>query len=186
MAKENSANSKALSADIDAGRVTQLQRRVDNNSKIIDDIVNKLVSDYCGYLDEYMAFIKKILDDTTNPPTDEELDDFVMNLSVLLYYTGEGQEALGVKEDVAKAIKMELYNETFDKASGTISDKTALAELATQNEYLTHVIYSRAYRKIKLRAEAGNEVLQSMKKIISRRVSAYGLSGVDPARIGGR
>lgn len=179
-------NSQALSGDIELDKVKQLQRRIDGNAKIIDKIVSKLVSDYCQQLDDYMAFIKGILDDTSNPPTDKELDDFIMNLSVLLYYTGEGQESLGIKEDIAKAIKMELYNETFDAASGTISDKTALAELATQNEYITHVAYSRAYKKIKLRAETGNEVLQSMKKIISRRTQEYSISGVDPARIGGR
>lgn len=181
-----STKDSALCQEIDMDAVRQLQRRVNNNAKIIDEIANKLVSSYCTQLDDYMAFIKGILDDTNNPPTDKELDDFVMNLSVLLYYAGEGQESLGIKEDVAKAVKMELYNETFDEAVGTVADKTAQAELATQNEYIVHVAYARAYKKIKLRAEAGNEVLQSMKKIISRRSQEYALTGVDPARIGGK
>ncbi len=183
MAKGNEA---ALSGEIEVGKVRQLQKRIDANSDIVDGIVNRLVSDYCKPLDDYMNFIKGILDDTVNPPNDRELDDFTLNIPVLLYFTGEAQEALGVKEDVAKAIKQELYNEVYDKSTGTIADKTAAAELATQNEYIAHIAYQRAYKKIKLRMEAANETLQSIKKVISRRISEYDMSKVDPSRIGGR
>ena len=117
----------ALSGDIDAGKVRSLQKRIDENSDLVDSIVNRLVSEYCRSLDEYMQFIRNILNDTANPPTDRELDDFALNIPVLIYFTGEAQEALGIKEDVAKAVKQELYNEIYDKATGTIADKTAAA-----------------------------------------------------------
>ena len=183
MAKGNEA---ALSGEIEVGKVRQLQKRIDANSDIVDGIVNRLVSDYCKPLDDYMNFIKGILDDMVNPPNDRELDDFTLNIPVLLYFTGEAQEALGVKEDVAKAIKQELYNEIYDKSTGTIADKTAAAELATQNEYIAHIAYQRAYKKIKLRMEAANETLQSIKKVISRRMVEYEVARVDSGRIGGQ
>lgn len=179
-------NEIALSGEINVGKIRQLQKRIDANSDIVDSIVNRLVSDYCKPLDEYMEFIRNILNDTANPPTDQELDDFILNLPVLLYFTGEAQEALGVKEDVAKAVKQELYNEIYDKSTGTIADKTAAAELATQNEYIAHIAYQRAYKKVKLRMEAANEMLQSVKKVISRRVVEYEVARVDPDRIGGQ
>lgn len=182
MAKENN---EALSSDIDVSKVRQIQRRVNSNSELIDSIVDRLVADHCEPLDNYMKFVQNILQDTANPPTDKELDDFVLNIATLLYFAGEAQESLGIKEDVAKAIKMELYNEVYDKAQGTIADKTSKAELATQAEYISHTAYARAYKKVKLRVEAGNEVLQSVKKVISRRMSEYELSRVDPGRIGG-
>lgn len=175
----------ALSGDIDAGKVRSLQKRIDENSDLVDSIVNRLVSEYCRSLDEYMQFIRNILNDTANPPTDRELDDFALNIPVLIYFTGEAQEALGIKEDVAKAVKQELYNEIYDKATGTIADKTAAAELATQNEYIAHIAYQRAYKKVKLRMEAANETLQSIKKIISRRMVEYEVARVDSGRIGG-
>ena len=178
-------NDSALSGEIEVGKVRQLQKRVDNNSDLIDGIVNRLVSDYCKALDEYMEFIRKLLNDP-NPPTDRELDDFTLNIPVLLYFTGEAQETLGVREDVAKAMRQELYNESYEKATGTIADKTAAAELASQNEYVTQIAYQRAYKKIKLRMEAANETLQSIKKVISRRMAEYDLSRVDPSRIGGQ
>ena len=179
-------NEIALSGEIEVGKIRQLQKRIDANSDIVNSIVNRLVSDYCKPLDEYMEFIRNILNDTVNPPTDRELDDFILNIPVLLYFTGEAQEALGVKEDVAKAVKQELYNEIYDKSTGTIADKTAAAELATQNEYITHIAYQRAYKKIKLRMEAANETLQSVKKVISRRMVEYEVARVDSGRIGGQ
>lgn len=184
MAKKISES--ALSGDIDAGKVRSLQKRVDENSDLVDSIVNRLVSEYCRSLDEYMQFIRNILNDTANPPTDQELDDFALNIPVLIYFTGEAQEALGIKEDVAKAVKQELYNEIYDKATGTIADKTAAAELATQNEYIAHIAYQRAYKKVKLRMEAANETLQSIKKVISRRMVEYEVARVDSGRIGGK
>ena len=184
MAAKN--NESALSGDIEVGKVRALQKRVDINSKLIDGIVNKLVADYCKQLDEYMNHIKQILADPDMPPTDQELEEFTLNLPVLLYFTGEAQETLGVKEDIAKAIKQELYNESFDKSVGTIADKTASAELSTQNEYIAHIAYQRAYKKIKLRMEAANETLQSVKKVMTRRIAEYEISKVDAGRVGGR
>lgn len=184
MGKNN--NDIALCNEVDTNKVRQLQRRIDKNSDIIDNVVNRLVSSYCEQLDTYMIYVRNILANVENPPTDKELEDFVLNLPVLLYFAGEGQESLGIKEDVAKAVRQELYNETYEKATGTIADKTASAELATQAEFITQIAYSRAYKKIKLRCEAANETLQSAKKIISRRISEYEMSKVAPERIGGR
>ena len=175
-------NSSALSSEINKEKIKDLQNRIDNNSRLIDEIVSKLVSDYCKPLDDYIKFIQRVLQDIEHPPSDLELDDFVMNLPVLLYFTGEGMESLGIKEDTSKAIKMELYNEIYNSYKGTIADKTAKAELATQSEYITNMAYSRAYKKIKLRLDIGNELLQSIKKVISRRTSEYELGKIDGGR----
>lgn len=183
MSKRDS--SIALSQEIDAAKVRSLQHRIDRNSTTLDEIVNRLVRKYCEGLDKYVNHIQTALMDERNPPTDYELDNWAMNLPVFLYFTGEGQEALGVKEDIAKAIRMELYNETRSNAAGTVADKDSVAEMATQVEFLTHTAYSRAYKKIKLRMEYASEILQSVKKVISRRMVEYELARVDPMRIQG-
>lgn len=174
--------SDILAKEINKTEVKQLQERIEKNSLLIDEIVNQLVQDYCKSLDDYVKFIKRVLQDVKNPPTDLELDDFVMNLPVLLYFTGEGMESLGIREDTSKAVKMEKYNETYNKVKGTIADKTALAETESQAEFITNMAYSRAYKKIKLRLELGNELLQSIKKVITRRTSEYELGKVDQGR----
>lgn len=171
-----------LAKEINKDEVIQLQNRIEINSKLIDEIVNDLVSGYCKALDNYVLFIQSVLQDINNPPSDLELDDFVMNLPVLLYFTGEGMESLGIREDTSKAVKMEKYNEVYNKVKGTIADKTALAETESQAELITNMAYSRAYKKIKLRLELGNELLQSVKKVITRRTSEYELGKVDGGR----
>jgi hypothetical protein len=174
--------SDILAKEIDKEKVTEIQNRIENNSLLIDEIVNKLVQDYCKQLDDYVSFIQNVLQDIDHPPTDEELDDFVMNLPVLLYFTGEGMESLGIREDTSKAVKMEKYNEVYNQVKGTIADKTALAETESQAEFITNMAYSRAYKKIKLRLDLGNELLQSIKKVITRRTSEYELGKVDQGR----
>lgn len=175
-------NTQALSNEIDTKAVKNLQERIDKNSNLIDEIVNNLVQNYCKALDDYVEFIYNVLHDEEHPPSDLELDDFVMNLPVLLYFTGEGMESLGIKEDTSKAIRMEKYNEIYNELKGTIADKTAKAELHSQVEYITNMAYTRAYKKIKLRLELGNELLQSIKKVITRRTSEYDLGKVDQGR----
>lgn len=181
--KNDTALSKA--EEMDPSSLRAFRRRVDQNSAVITTMVDRLVAEYCEPLDNYMKYCKEVVGDPNNPPTDAELEQFVLNLPVLLYFTGEAQESLGIKEDIAKAIRQELFSEAYAKADGTIGDKTAVAELATQLEFVTQSAYQRAYKKIKLRMESANEMLQSVKKVVSRRMSEYDLSKVDPGRIGG-
>ena len=114
--------------------------------------------------------------DTFSKPDSFPVYDFVLTLPTLLYFVSESQEALGIREDVSKAYEKDKFNETISHTEGTVAVKTALAELETQNEYLAKVVYQRAYKKIKLRVEAAYELLQSVKKVLSRRMLALELS----------
>lgn len=171
-----------LANEIKEKEVELLQERIDKNSKLINDLTNKLVDDYCKPLNEYVKFIQGILKDNQHPPTALELDDFVMNLPILLYFAGEAQENLGIKTDIAKSVKQEKYNEIYNEVKGTIADKTAKSELATQSEIITHIIYDRAYKIVKEKMAAAYELLSSIKKVISRRMSEYELGRVDEGR----
>lgn len=179
-------SNNAFSSIIDEEQIKIIQYRIDKNGKIIDDIVNNLVSKYCGQMDTFIKKVKNLMEDSRNPPSDVELEGWVIELPILLYFSGEGQEALGVKEDIAKAIRMELYNEIRLDAKGTVADKNSLAESETQTEFLVQVVYQRAYKKIKLRMELGNELLQSIKKVISRRIAEYELGKNDPHKVRNR
>lgn len=172
----------AFSEEIHAQDIRKVQRQIEENGATIDEIVNRIVAQYCEGLDNYMNYIRQCVSDQDHPPSNQELDDFALNLPVLLYFTGEAQEALGIKEDVAKAIKQEVFNGIYDNTTGTIGDKTAAAELASQNEFIAYSAYQRAYKKIKLRMESANEMLQSVKKVMSRRISEFEIAKVDDGR----
>lgn len=181
MAKENY---KALTENIDLEALNKLKTTIDNHSLDINKVINEIVSSYCQPLDDLMKKISQLLNDAIRP-SDEELDAWSCQLASCLYFVGEGVETIGVKQDVAKAYKMEKYNNSYDNAEGTISDKTAVAELKSQEEYLVHTIYSRAYKKANQKLEAGNEMLSSIKKVISRRMNSFGLSIMDKSNFKG-
>ena len=175
--------SELLAEEIETKKIELLQDRINNNSKLINDLTNKLVADYCKQLDNYVRFVQRLLQDNNHPPTAIELDDIVMNLPVLLYFAGEAQENLGIKTDVAKAVKQEKYNEVYKELQkGTISDKTSKAELAVQSEEVTRIIYDRAYKIVKEKMNAAYELLSSCKKVITRRISENQLSNIDEGR----
>lgn len=174
--------SELLAEEIETKKIEVLQDRINNNSKMINDLTNKLVADYCKQLDKYVQYIQEVLNDSKHPATAEELDDMVMQLPVLLYFCGEAQENLGIKTDVAKAVKQEKYNEIYNEVKGTIADKTAKSELAAQSETVTHIIYDRAYKIVKEKMNAAYELLSSIKKVISRRLAEYQMTGVSDDR----
>ncbi|MGN1300856.1 MAG: hypothetical protein ACI4VC_05885 [Clostridia bacterium] len=157
--------------NIDSEKIEDICNHVNINSSQIQEIVEGIIKPYCKDLDNYVDFIKSILADGENPPTSQELDDFCMNLSVYIYYASGMQEQLGIKDDIARAIYKEMYHSSRDSIDkGTVADKDSLAELASQQEYLVSVCYKRAYNIIKAKVSAAQEMLASVKKVISRRM----------------
>jgi len=155
----------------------EIIEQVEKDSKSIEEIVDSIIKPYCEDLDNYVDFIKSILKDEKNPPTAQELDDFCINLSTYLYYAGGMQERLGIKDDIARAVYKEMYHSARDSIEkGTVADKDSLAELASQEEALISMAYKRAYGIMKMKVAAGQEILSSVKKIISRRLAEMELT----------
>lgn len=164
------------------GDLAKVQEKVNIDSEKIEEIVNGIIQEYCTDLDRYVDFIREVLKDGEHPATAQELDDFCMNLSVYIYYAGGMQERLGIKDDIARAIYKEVYHTNRDSIEkGTVADKDSLAELASQQEALISMAYKRAYGIMKMKVAAAQEILSSVKKIISRRMAESELT-----RIGGR
>lgn len=120
-------------------------------------------------LEKVMAMTKEILD--TNY-TDEDLDKILLSLSTELYYLGAKLERVGIREDVAKMIASDKYNDVFlSLTEGTNLVKQSQAEQESIMEQLAYISYSRAYKTLKLKYESGNELLNSIKKVMTRRLS---------------
>ena len=153
-----------------------IMKNVDRISATIKEISDKLVEKYCGPLDVEMEVIRLELKEN-NSLTDNTLEKHILELANILYFTGSAQEDLGIKEDTCKAIRQEVYSKAREQATGkTVADKTAQAELIAQAETMTLSIYSRAYKKVKLRMDAGYEMLNSLKKVMNKRITEMELS----------
>lgn len=160
--------------------VEQLQPvcdNVENNSKLMDKVVNNIINPYCKDLDKYVEFIRDVLKDGENPPTDRELDDFCLNLSTLIYFASSMCEQLGIRDDISRALYKEIYHSKRSSLdSGTVADKNSLAELQSQNEQLTNICFNRAYKQMRSKVDSAQELLSSCKKVLSRRMSELELT----------
>lgn len=162
-------------------KVQEIRNKVDLDAKSLQEIVNSIIEPYCTDLDRYVDFVKTLLKDGEHPLTEQELDDICINLPVYIYYASGMQEELGIKDDIARALYKEMYHSARDHIEkGTVADKDSLAELASQQELLTSMLYKRAYSTVKAKVAAAQEVLSSVKKIMSRRITEMELT-----RIGG-
>lgn len=163
--------------NLDTARVNEIQKKVESYSTTIDSIVNSIVRPYCRDLDKYCTFIKDCLKDGEKPPTDQELEDFCLNLSTFIYWASAGCEQLGIRDDISNAIYKEIYNtERQEVNGGTVADKNSVAELNSQQELLTNICYNRAFRIMKSKVENAQEILSSCKKVLTRRIAGYGLT----------
>lgn len=157
--------------------LSRIKLDVENNSKQVDDIINTIIQPYCKSLDEYIQWISDILQDGNNPPTDQELDDMCINLATRIYFAGGLCEQLGVRDDISKAVYKEMYHTERSKLEhGTVADKDSKAELASQEEFVISSAYTRAYKTMKAKVENAQELLQSIKKVIGRRMQEQSLT----------
>ena len=164
-------------SDEELEKVLDIQNDVEEKSKVIDEIVAGIISPYCKDLDNYVSFIKDCLKDGENPPTTDELDDFCLNLSTYIYFAGGMCEQLGIRDDIAKAVYKEMYHTArASQDKGTVADKDSLAELASQEEYVVSASYTRAYKTLKSKIDNAQELLSSVKKVLSRRIQEMELT----------
>lgn len=162
--------------------VEKHQEKVEADSKLLAQIIDTIIEPYCKELDDYVRFITDILHDTENPPSTLELEDFCMHLSTDIYWAASICEKLGIRDDIARALYKETYNNARDRQEkGTVADKNTLAELESQQEYLTSICYTRSYKIMKVKVENAQELLSSCKKVLSHRIQEEELT-----RIGGK
>ena len=166
----------ALASTVDIDKVHENNERVESLTSVVRDMVKGIVDEACADLDKYMQQIDEILCDKENPVSDEELEDFTLNLPSLLYLVSARREELRSKEDVAKAVHKDVYNRVREKSQGTVADKDTAADLAAQSEAITVIVLQRAGSTIKTREEAAWEMLNSVKKVLTRRVAELELT----------
>lgn len=169
---------QGLAGTMDDLAMETIMAKIQENSTYLDKISDQVVDAYSKPLDSLMLYISNLLTDSQTI-SDSELDTICLKLPATMYFVAQGQESLGIREDVSKAVKQEINNKVVSDSVGTIKDKECKAELETQQEYIVNVIYSRAYKKIKNKLDMSSEMLASVKKVISRRLFELELSNWD-------
>lgn len=151
------------------------RKRVEKVSLPLENIVNNIVKEHIGNLENVIHKIRDMLNDETDQLTDIEIDDIMLQLPILLFDNTDDQELVGMQSDLSSQIYKEAYNEAFKLARGTVADKTSAAELTAMTQKLDTLIYDRAYKIIKQKINMAVETLNAVKKIQSSRQQRYDL-----------
>ena len=149
-----------------------LNQEISENSKLIEDIAFNISKEFTQELDKVMGTCKSIFQ-SKDKITNQEIEDLLAQLPSILYFVNEGQEAVGIKQDIAEITRKTNYNIAREKANGTIADKNTTAEGQVINEAINEIIYQRAYKLIRAKIEMAQEMVNSLKRIFDARMMEY-------------
>lgn len=145
--------------------------KVEENSENIKTIVIKVISEFSSDLDGLVREIDlKIRANELDTFTDQELEMYCLKLSSYMYFAASGQELIGLKETISDAIYKENYNNSFAKATGTMADKKASAELSSQDSMLIELVYKHAEKMMESKLVYATHLLSSIKRVLNRRI----------------
>lgn len=152
-----------------------IKAQVESDSLVLEQIVNDIVSSYTKELDDYVDKIKAVLDDNTDELTEQDLNQIMIKLCSYMYFVSSKQELLGIKSDIAEALRDERYNTAFMNATGTVASKESQALSAIKEEDVIKIVYERAYKILKNKYNAIDKWIDAIKKILTMRIQLMNL-----------
>lgn len=174
---------------ISEGDLTSLMNELDVTSDIANTLANEISEKCTSSLDAYIHYVSEELR-TTQSLSNDQLDKFILNLPIYIYYASSAIESLGIKEDVAsiskkRQITKQLEEMKQNNVGGTAASRAAVAEINCTDDVLINSIYSSAYKIAKSKIEFAYEVLASCKKVMSRRIEELKAFNSDTKRNSG-
>lgn len=166
-----------MSADTEQ-KLRSLKVEIEENSETIQRIVDQIIAKYNRGLDNLIEECRNLLD-MKDRLSDEEVEDLTLRVPIFMYFGVQGLESLGILLDQAKTGKNISYNLAYSKASGTVGDKTAEAELRSLDEALMVVCYERAYKQLKQKMDVATQICQSTRKVLQKRISELDINKID-------
>lgn len=163
--------------------VEKLQEYLDTIQLNVEDfqsITNKVIEENSADLDALMADLKEAVTQQDAASTDT-IERYYAELSNFLYFMASRIERLSIFKDVSSAAAKEAYNKAYlqycadkdekGKSVRTVNENAALAETASQYESVTSTVYANAYTAIKLKLDAAQEMVSTLKNILKKRMN---------------
>lgn len=151
------------------------RKRVELNSKVLNDIVDSILTKYTRDLDDAIQSMDKCLENA-DTLDDKDIQRLVALIPSKIYWAGEALETLGIQSDTAGVMRTEAFNTAYTEAVGTVGDRNSVAFSEALNETFMEVAFQRAYKKLKLKIEHATMLNQSLKKLIEYRIAKINLS----------
>lgn len=170
--------------NIDTEKMVQLLEQTEQNVEYFNKVTKQVADAYSTELDSLIRDFRQKQQQYDALPIDY-IEKLYMELSGILYFMGDQLEQLGIHNDMSKAAKQEIYNKAYlsnqvkdtDKRNKTtVAENVAVAEQESQYETIVNSIYDRAYKILKYKIDAGFEILNTLRKVISRRMQEIDLT----------
>lgn len=175
---------KTFLYNVDTEEVSKLMKETEENATYFDEVVKKVADEQTRHLDELMQKAYKAIK-SPEFVSDLELERYCAELTNLLYFMGNKLEKLGVYADVSKAAYREVYNNFYldnqikdseKRNKTTVAENQAVAEQSSKYESVVSSMYERAHKIVKYKVDAGYEMVNTLRKQISRRMKEQDLS----------
>ena len=165
---------------MDFTNVKQILRDEKDNAEKSKNEIRRIVSTYSSDLDNVMSEINRKIDPNKNLSTEdlssEEIQNYCVYITGLLYYIASGYEDVGLRMDLISNKKKEVYNQALLISSGTQQDKKANAELAITDYSTIEVIYKRAHKLLRDKMDSADKMYNALKKVLTKRISESDLN----------
>ena len=154
-----------------------IMNRVETDSKLIDDVVLKVIDKYTGKVNEYIDSIKTFLENGTEDMTLDDMNRISLRVASYLFFMSDSVCKASIRNSIAEQVRNEKYNQEYcNITSGTIADRTAKATELVKQEEVINIIFDKVYRTMKLKYSALEKLADTIRKIQTVKVNEMQIS----------
>lgn len=154
----------------------QLQK-VETSSAQVEEMVQALLGTRLNALDQYMEQVR-ICFNNGDELLDDALNKISLQLPTYLYDLVMFAQQLEMKKGVANETSKYAKNEALLNATGTVADKTAIAENSTIQDRINELAYKTASAIVQKKLDGVITMLDSVKKVRQAREKERSLTNL--------
>ena len=178
--------------NLNVNKIDTLMKETSTNVEYFNNTCSEVVKSYSEGLDNLMKdmYFECIKTGDAPLPT---LESYYLELSNMVYFMQEKLEQLGVYADMSESASKEVYSKSYlsqslikdanGKSKSTVAELQAQASLDSQYESVVASIYERAYKIVKGKVSSAQDMMNTLRKLISSRNAEMQMSTFSP-RIG--
>lgn len=168
--------------NIDTEKVSVIVHNIKANVHQYEDVCTELVNQCSSGLNNIMEDLYTECIKDPNPSIDT-LERYYLELSNYIYFMIEKVEMLGIHADVSGETYKEAYSKSYinlssekDAKKTTVAEIQAIANVESQYESVVKSVYERAYKIVKGKLTAAQDMMNCIRKILSTRSTEMQLS----------
>ena len=166
--------------------INKILCNIEEDIKYVETISNDIVTKKTKDLDSLMRAIQAEIVDIEEP-SDKVIEKYFLELTNALYFINAYCEGLGFYDDISKSNAKLAYNKAYSEnqiantlknVKVTVNDNVLFAENASLDETIVNLIYNRSFKIIKVKIDQANEMVKTLSKVLSSRMSDKQLTGI--------